>query len=249
MSTTDTLKAIAHPNELTKDVSNDFVLQVESRGTLYTADIIERMKKKKMPTENVTGETFIRDFSAECIEAVKEGYHVVITGLCRMYAGIHGVAHLQDLGHNMPPDRVQIHIVMTQSPESREALKDVIVHVNEQVAPAGPVIQGVCNPVKSETDTLNTGAMVLIQGMRIAVRGDKTDEIGVFFTSLEDGSVVRVAPDMMSPNMPSKLQFVLPAAVVPGEWKVAVTTQGVSDSARHTVNVRSYEYPNIVTVV
>ena len=243
------LKAIAHPNELTKDVSNDFVLQVESRGTLYAENIVERMKKKKTPTENVDGLVFVVAFFAECVEAAKEGYHVVLPGLCRIYVGIHGVVHLQDLGHNVPADRLNIHLVMIQSPEVRKALQDIPVHVNEQVAPTGPVIQGVCNPVKREVDTLDTGAMVLIQGMRIAVRGDKTDEIGVFFTSLEDGSVVRVAPDMMSPNMPSKLQFVLPAAVVPGEWKVAVTTQGVSDSARHTVNVRSYEYPNIVTVV
>ena len=183
------LNAIAHPNELTKDVSNDFILQVESRGTLYAADIVERMKKKKEPTENVDGLLFISFFFAECIEAAKEGYHVVL-GLCRIYIGINGVVHLQDLGHHVTPDRLHLHLNLIQSPEARKALQEIVVNVHEQIAPTGPVIQGVCNPVKTEIDTLNSGAMVLIQGMRIAVRGNKVDEIGVFFTSVEDGTVV-----------------------------------------------------------
>jgi hypothetical protein len=123
------------------------------------------------------------------------------------------------------------------------------VHVDEQPAASGPVIQSVCNPVNSDPDTLNTGAMVLIQGLRIAVRGDKTEEIGVFFTSAADGTVVHVAASQLVPNTPSKLQFVLPAAVVAGEWTVAAATQSTGQSTLVSKKVRRYDYPNVINVL
>lgn len=41
-----TIKAFAHLNELTKDVTNDYYLIPEIRATLYTEDIIKRLSAK-----------------------------------------------------------------------------------------------------------------------------------------------------------------------------------------------------------
>jgi hypothetical protein len=242
------IKTVAHPNELTKDVKNDFYLQHQPVGTLYTADIIQRLENKQIATNNVNGPAFVRLFHAECILAVGEGYNVV-TELCCIRIGIHGVVYSQDLGHNVPADRVNLRMVMTQSAEARSAVKNMTVQVGEQPAPSGPVIQSIYNPVQSEPDTLNTGAMGLIQGLRIAVRGDSEEEIGVFFTSVADGTVVHVAADQLAPNTPSKLQFVLPAAVVAGEWTVAVATQSTGQNSLSAKKVRRYDYPNVISVV
>jgi hypothetical protein len=83
--------------------------------------------------------------------------------------------------------------------------------------------------------------------MRLAVRGEKTDEIGVYFTAA-DGTEVRVPADRLSPNTIGKLQFVLSASVTPGKWRVKVATQSTFTRI-FTKEVRVYEYPDIVTVL
>jgi hypothetical protein len=121
-----TVKANAHVNELTKGVKNDFYLTPSLGDTFYTDDILNRLKKKEIATENVNGKAFVQVFLRECAEAV-----------------------------------------------------------NEEI----------------------------------------------------------------SPNMPKKLQFVLPTDVYPGEWRIKVATQFTHSSGQFTKDVREYEYPNIVTVI
>jgi hypothetical protein len=53
----------------------------------------------------------------------------------------------------------------------------------------------------------------------------------------------------LSPNAPTKLQFVLPTGVTPGQWRVKIATQSTSNTSTFTKDVREYEYPNIITVV
>ncbi|MDR1601192.1 MAG: DUF4469 domain-containing protein [Tannerella sp.] len=246
MSTT--IKAIAYLNELTKDEPNDYYLRPDILGTLYDDDIILRLKKKEIATENVNGKAFVQAFHRECAEAVNGG-HNVVTGLFHATPGFNGVVHARDLGHNVPAGQVNACINFTQGEYAREALKDLTISVAEQPAPTGPVIQAVTNPVIGLADTLNTGAMILIQGMRLAVKGDRADEIGVYFTSVDGTASVRIPAGQLSPNTPTKLQFVLPADVKTGEWKVKVATQSTRNAGKFTKDVREYEYPNIITVV
>lgn len=93
-----TIKAFAHLNELTKDVTNDYYLTPEVRGTLYTDDIIKRIANKEIATKNVNGAAFIEIFLKECIQAVTEGFNVV-TLLFRASISIQGVVYSHDLGH------------------------------------------------------------------------------------------------------------------------------------------------------
>ncbi|MDR2120320.1 MAG: DUF4469 domain-containing protein [Tannerella sp.] len=246
-----TIKAIAHLNELTKDVKNDYYLRPDTLDTLHDEDIILRLKKKEIATENVNGLAFVRQFHRECALAVSEG-HNVVTGFVHAGIGFNGVVLAGDLGHNVPADQVKTHIAMTQGEYAREAIKDITVSVAEQPAPIGPVVQHVTNPVTGLADTLNTGSMALIQGMRLAVRGEKEkeDEIGVFFTTNDEkATTVRIPAGQLSPNTPTKLQFVLPSGVTPGEWRVKVATQSTANTGKYTKDVREYEYPNIVTVI
>jgi hypothetical protein len=242
------LYATAYPNELTKGVRNDYYLLPKVRGTLYTLDIIRRLESKQIATNNVNGEAFVLLFFEECLLAVKEGYSVV-TPLFRMYAGIHGTVTAEELGHNIPRDKAEVRINFRASNEARDVMDDVHVHAAEQPAATGPVIQAICNPLKKEPDTLNRGSMVLISGLRLAVRGELTDDLGVFFTQNDGETEVRIPANQMSPNSPSKLQFVLPAGVTAGEWRVSVATQGTSTASYSTKQVRRYEYQYIVTVI
>jgi hypothetical protein len=245
-----TVKANAHVNELTKGVTNDFYLTPNRGDTFYTDDILNRLKKKEIATENVNGKAFVQVFHRECAEAVNEG-HNVVTDLFHATIGFNGVVYAKDLGHHIPAGQVNARMNFVQGEYAREALKDLTISVAEQPAPTGPVIQSVTNPVVGVPDTLNTGAMVLLQGMRLAVRGpeDHEEAIGVFFLSPDRTIDVHIRAGQLSPNMPKKLQFVLPADVYPGEWRVKVATQSTHSSGQFTKDVREYEYPNIITVL
>ncbi|MDR1455356.1 MAG: DUF4469 domain-containing protein [Tannerella sp.] len=243
-----TIKTIAYLNELTKDVTNDYYLRPNILGTLYEDEIILRLEKKEIATKNVNGKAFVQVFLRECALAVSEGYNVV-TSLFHATIGFNGTVYAKDLGHNVPAGQVNARIALTQGEYAREEIGNLTVSVAEQPAPTGPIIQDVTNPVSGVSDTLNTGAMALIQGMRLAVRGDRPDEIGVFFTAADGTASVYIPAGQLSPNTPTRLQFVLPAGVIPGEWRVKVATQSGSSARVFTKEIREYEYPNIITVV
>jgi uncharacterized membrane protein len=242
------IKAIAYPNELTRDVNNDYYLLPQSAGTLNHDDIIRRLEAKEIATKNVNGKAFVQLFLRECAIAVAEGYSV-ITGMFRASVSIKGVVYTEQLGHNVAADRVNVRVNLSAGAYAREEISvNTTVQIAEQTAPTGPMIQKVTNPVAGEIDTLTPGAMVLLQGMRLAVRGDREDEIGVFFTSVTSGDTVRIPAANISPNTPSKLQFVLPQTVTAGEWRVAVATQSTNTSSTFSREVRRFEYPQIVRV-
>jgi hypothetical protein len=244
-----TIRTVAHLNELTKEELNDYYLQQLLKGTLTLSDIIKRLEGREIATKNVNGEAFVKIVLDEIANVTLEGYNVV-TPLFHSSLSIKGVVLAKELGHNIPAEQVHVRMHFTQSVETRNLVKAATVHVGEQPAPTGPVIQSVTNPVVGDADTLNTGAMALLQGLRLTVRGDKTDEIGVYFTAFNNpAAVVRIPAGQLSPNSPSKLQFVLPPDVYAGQWLVKVATQASSHKSQDVKDVREYEYPNVFTVV
>ncbi|MDR1678201.1 MAG: DUF4469 domain-containing protein [Prevotellaceae bacterium] len=240
------IKATAHQNELTKEVTNDYYLRPQVLGTLYLPDIIRRMENKQIATLNVNGEAFVKLVFAECIAAICEGYNVV-TDLFQASISIEGSILSNRLGHSIPAEEVLLRINLTQGTAAREAVSRLTVSVAEQPAPTGPIIQSVMNPTRQEPDSLNVGQMVLIQGMRLAVKGDKTEEIGVYFTKAGSEDSIRITAAELSPNSPTKLQFVLPPAVTAGEWTLRVITQG-SSGGKFTKETRTAAYPNSILV-
>ncbi|MDR1454265.1 MAG: DUF4469 domain-containing protein, partial [Tannerella sp.] len=217
-------------------------------GTLHVDDVILRMENKQIATKNVNGKAFVEQFHSECIEAVSENFNVT-TGLFQAGLGFNGTVEAKDLGHHVQGEAVHAHVRISQGEEAREAMKKLTVSVAEQPAPVGPVVQAILNPVAGVPDVLNTGAMVLIRGMRLAVRGDKVDDIGVFFIPVDGSDPTRVPATQLSPHTASRLQFVLPAEVTSGQYQVKVATQSTASGSTLTKDVREYVYPNPVTVV
>jgi hypothetical protein len=241
------IKATAYPNELTKDVINDYYLLPQVKGTLYEDDIIRRLEKKEIATKNVNGKAFVQMFLRECAIAVAEGYNVV-TGMFRASVSIKGIVYDEQLGRNVSADELNVRVNMTPGAYAREEISaHAAVQIAEQVAPSGPVIQKITS-VTGRNNTLRAGEMVVIQGARIAVRGDREEETGVFFTYVNTGNIVRIPPAHLLPNSPSKLQFVLPQNIVPGEWRVSIATQAGKSSTTLTKEVRSFEYPQVISV-
>lgn len=253
-----TIKAFAYLNELTKDVTNDYYLLPEIRGTLYMADIIKRLADKEIATKNVNGEAFVELFIEECILALLEGYNVV-TPLFRASISIQGVIYSYDLGHPVSADRLNVSINLAQGDKAREAIKKISVEVHKEAGSAAPVIQSVMHPNKQEPDIVYTGKMVLIRGLNIALRGSDPS-VGVLFTPMQDDdrSVIEslnnpapvfISPEDISPNTNTKLQFTLPSGVTAGKWTMQIVTQASNNNKQLRKEALTVIYPQTITVV
>lgn len=245
-----TINAVAHPNELTKDVKNDFYLTPQVAASLTLRDIVERLRAREIATRNVDGAAFVQTFLDECAAASAEGNNIV-TSFFRSSIGIQGVVYDYELGHNIPAERLKVSVNLTQGDSARRAVEDAVVYAFEQPAATGPVIQSISDPTVGTPDQLPLGAMVLIQGMRLSLKGEASN-IGIHFYKITAGVAattgVRIPPAKVYPNTPSKLQFTLPAEVGEGEWQVEVTTQASSGSSMMLKAPRSYRYPKSITV-
>lgn len=242
-----TISAIAHLNELTKDVTNDYYLTPQVKETLDVNGIIDRLKKREIATKNVDGKAFVQTFLDECADATAEGCNIV-NSFFRSSLGIQGVAYAEDLGHNIPAERLKVAINLTAGEGARKTVENAVVYIFEQSGATGPVIQGIMDPTEQKADHLNINSMVLIQGMRLSLKGDSAS-VGILFTNANDSTkTVFIAPAKVYPNTPTKLQFVLPAEVAEGKWLVEVTTQASGSSTVLLKEPRTYQYPELVKV-
>lgn len=241
------INAIAHLNELTKDVPNDLYLTPQVNGVYDVDGVIDRMKKKEIATKNVDGKAFLANFFTECSEITAEGGNIN-TPFFHSSLGIQGNIFMEDLGHPIPAERLNVSVNLTAGEQARKAIANSTIYVFEQAGATGPVIQSVTDPTENVPNHLLPGSMVLIQGMRLALKGDDPS-VGILFTSATDPKkTVAIAPTKVYPNSPSKLQFTLPAAVTDGDWRVTVTTQGSGTSKTLLKSPRSFQYPEVITV-
>lgn len=218
------INAVAHPNVLAAEGANEFYLTADTRGTLTTPDIIRRLEARGIATLNVNGEAFVTLFLEECARAVAEGYNVV-TPFFRASLSLRGKVFANDLGHTLDPERLTVGVNLRAGKAAREAVSGLRVTPYQQPGLSGPVIQSVVDPTVGEEGKLTPGCMVLLKGLRMAVKGEDSS-VGVYFTSLEDEGVeVHIPASKIFPNKPKRLQFMLPQEVGKGEWKVRVVTQ------------------------
>lgn len=242
-----TINAIAHLNLLTKDSKNDYYLTPQVKETLYVADIVKRLRDREIATKNVDGAAFIQTFLDECAIASAEGNNIA-TSFFRSSIGIQGVVLDQELGHNIPAQKLKVSVNLTQGDGAKKAVENAVVYAFEQAGPTGPVPQVVMEPQAGEPDKLTVGCMVLIKGMRLAVKGSG-ENIGVRFRNVKEQYMISVPPSKLYPNTPSTLQFVLPAEVEEGEWELSITTQANSNGTTLMKEPRTGNYPKTILVV
>ena len=247
-----TINAIAHLNELTKDVTNDYYVTAQVTDTLDVHGVIERLRKREIATQNVDGEAFVNSFLDECSAASAEGNNIV-TPFFRSSVGIQGTVYDNELGHNIPAERLKVSVNLTQGTGAKKAVEDAVVHVFEQSGATGPVPQNVTDPTVGTPDELTVSCMVLVLGMRLTLKGEH-ESVGIHFTKLDEnglpiaGSDILVPASKIYPNQPSRLQFNLPGEVDNGQWIMTVTTQSAGNSKNLLKTPRSAQYSNIITV-
>ena len=228
---------------------DDLFLNHRSLGLLTTADILNRLTTRNISITNVSGEVYIDQFFEECALALNEGYNIS-TALFRTMISIKGVIESSQLGHTISSDTVDMRINFEKGRLLANFGRGVEISIAKNPVSGAPLIQKICNPTVKIANLLNIAGMALIEGLNIAVRGDKADEIGVFFTRVDNEAIVVYIPaDKLYPNTPSKLQFVLPPTITAGEWRVAVATQAGNRNGFFSETVRRGEYTQIVNVI
>lgn len=243
-----TIRAVAHLNELTKEVGNDYYLTAQVTNTLDVEGIIKRLADREIATKNVDGTAFVKTFLTECATAAAEGNNIV-TSFFRSSIGMQGVILSGELGHNIPAEKLKVSVNLTQGEEAKKAVEGAVVYAFEQPGATGPVIQNITDPTEGVANQLNHGGMALVQGMRLSLKGEDL-AVGILFVkegqAAQQGVFIPAAK--VSPNTPTKLQFVLPATIDAGKWSVTVTTQSSGNSSTLMKTARSYDYPHLVTV-
>jgi hypothetical protein len=160
---------------------------------------------------------------------------------------------IERLGHNAHPGEVKIKVNFNLGKNSRDMIDHMQVGIHPTLSSGAPVIQSITNPTNvSAPEALELGGMVVINGLNVAIEGDKPDEIGVFFTDSAGGgsaTEVHIPARKCSPNTPSMVQFVLPPEVTRGVWTVRLATQTSGAKGRFVKEVRSFTYASPVAVM
>ncbi|GAB6393356.1 MAG: DUF4469 domain-containing protein [Treponematales bacterium] len=242
------IRAIPHRSKLPTVPEGSYTLSHEIVGTVDRA-ALERLMAESGLTEDAVREGF--RFFDLCMKKVVElavaGYSVD-TDWFRAALTLSGVVPAARLGHNAHHGEVTVKVNLIEDKRARELAEASPVFVHDSESSGAPVIHDVRDATGGAADTLTLGGMAAVRGLNLAVRGEQTDAIGVYFTPAGGGAAVRVPPEKCSPNTPSLVQFVTPAALTPGQWTVKVATRFLSGGSKFAAEVREGVYEKPITI-
>ena len=165
-------------------------------------------------------------------------------GLGHFNLGVNGVF----IGDNAQWDSTKHSLSVTVSPtaELREAVRAVKVNVRG-MATSGTIINTVTDVASGEENTrLTPGGAVNLTGSKIKVAGDNP-ACGIALTNEDNGTVTTIPANAIAVNNPSKITFVVPAALPAGNYKLSIVTQ-FSNSAVMLKEPRTYVFDYTLTV-
>lgn len=220
----------AYPNELTKDIDNDYIVKVNTREQTLTADDIAADVALLSGKYNQSEVKHLMDLEAQAMaRAVASGFNIT-TPLCQVRPVASGVVMEDELSAPVDRDKVKVYASLSAGAVLKEAMRQTKLNLFLQPATTGPYIAGMVSAEFADAAAttrapMEAAGMTVITGNGLKVTG--TDpSVGITLTSVADPSKkFFIPPTKISPNTPKKLQFVLPAGVTEGQWMVKVTTQ------------------------
>ena len=118
-------------------------------------------------------------------------------------------------------------IRVTPTADLRNAAKASVVDVRG-MAEIGTVINSVTDVSSGEVNTrLTAGGGVNLAGSKIKIDGDNA-AVGISLTNVATQAVTSIPKTSILVNDPSKISFVVPAALATGDYKLSITTQYTS---------------------
>lgn len=149
-------------------------------------------------------------------------------GLSFYQLGVEGVF----IGDNAGWDSSQHSLIINSVPmaDLREALKTTTVSVRG-MASSGTFVNSVTDvATKLVNSRLTPGGGVNVTGNRIKIAGEGNGT-GISLINQVTQEIVPIPMSSLLANDPSKLSFVVPGTLQPGDYKLSITTQFSSSSA------------------
>lgn len=223
----------AYPNELTPDVDNDYTVKVDTQTQPIGLDTLADMAAERIGCEPTLAQSVLRVAMEEAARAVASGF-CVSTPLCYVQPMASGVLMEEELSLPVDRNRVKVYGSFRQGTALVEAMSRARLKLYLQPASTGPYIAGMVSAMQTagakEIIPMRAGEMAVITGNKLKVVGDDPS-VGIHLTSADNPETTfHITAAQIAPNMPKKLQFVLPAGITEGAWLLEVTTQYASSN-------------------
>lgn len=202
-----------------KDESSNYLASVETNGSINPEGIIDELQSEGMELKRETVVDIVTRYNRKAAELVVRGYNVN-TGLVYMRPVVRGVFHDKIWDSESQPIRV----ALNESVELKHAIAQAKIEIlGEQASPMQ--ILSVIDKSSGKTDyTLNKGRNAELKGSFIKIAGDNP-ECGVTFKATNIHLEVKVPPQNIVINEPSRLLILIPETMQAGEYKLSITTQ------------------------
>lgn len=232
----------AYPNELTPDVDNDYTVRVDTQTQPIGLDTLVEMAAERIGCEPSLAQSILRIAMEEAARAVASGF-CVSTPLCYVQPMASGVLMEEELSLPVDRNRIKVYGSFRQGAALSEAMARARLKLYLQPATTGPYIAGMVSALQpagaKEVIPMRAGEMAVITGNKLKVVGDDPS-VGIHLTSVDNPETTfHITAAQIAPNMPKKLQFVLPAGITEGAWRLEVTTQ-YSNANRMTKIPRTF---------
>ncbi len=249
----DELDLKAYPNELTPDVDNDYTVKVNTKTQALTdediANDVAILSGKYTKEEALL---FGSLYAQAVAGAVANGYNVS-TQLFYARPMASGVLMDDELSLPIDREKIKVYASLSAGPALKERMANTKLNLFTQPALTGPYIAGMTSTEYTDDNAttrapMEGGTMAVITGRNLKLVGSDPT-VGITLTSVANPSTsVFIPKRKVNPNQPSKLQFILPAEVTEGEWRVKVATQYMSGGAKETKEPRVFELPNPIVI-
>lgn len=234
------LKAWLKNNHLTED-PNDFSATVSGMGSKNLDDIVDDIMKDGTENNRNTIKNIVTRFQEKAMQLVLSG-HNVNTGMVYMRPVIKGAIY----NKTWNPETNTVYVAMNQGMQLRRAISDTEV---EFLGITRDLIEfyGLTDMNTGASDgTLSKGRNAELKGSHIKIVGDHPD-CGVYFIHTTTNETIKLSPEAIVLNEPSRLMLLIPDSIPDGEYELKVTTQ--YSSGRTNLNApRSASFQLLVVI-
>lgn len=240
----------AYPNELTPDVDNDYTVRVETQEMSLGLEHIATKVAKNLNKSVNEVRSILEEACQETANYAASGF-CISTPLFTLRPMASGVIMEEELSQPVDREKISVYGSLSQGALLKEAFAKTHLKLFLQPAVTGPYITGMVsaapvNPVTQTRAPIKGGKMAVLNVKNGKIVGDDPS-VGITLTSVSNPETsFFIGPDDISPNTPTKLQFILPAGVTDGEWHVKITTQ--YSSSGQTKAPRSFELARPVNI-
>jgi len=225
MATNDKNSVIVELYDLTlTERKDDRFGRVVTTKSLKEDDLIEIAVSRRTDLNPVTLKSSIEILKGIATEQIANGASVSF-GLGYFNLGVNGV-FFGDNG-SWDSSKHSLSIRVTPTAELRNAVKSGTVDVRG-LAASGLFINSVTDVTSGEVNSrLTPGGGVNLTGSKVKIDGDNP-AIGISLTNQATTEVVVIPKTSLLVNDPSKITFIVPPTLVPGDYTLSLTTQYAS---------------------